>query len=134
MLNLTDPFYALLAVLIILEIKHFVFDYPLQTAYQLKNKGRYGHPGGILHSGLQALGTLAAFVVVTPTLALGAAIVVGEFLVHYHCDWAKDKIIRRLGSTSADREFWWAIGGDQLVHHLTYIVIAGILVGRMVGT
>lgn len=131
---MTDPFVALLVVLTILQVKHFVCDYPLQTAYQLRNKGTYGHPGGILHSGIQAAGTMTAFIAVTPTLALGAAIVVGEFLVHYHVDWAKSNFIRRAGYVPSDSAFWIAIGGDQLIHHLTYLVIGGVLVGVMVGT
>jgi hypothetical protein len=129
-----DPFYALLVVFTVLQIKHFIFDYPLQALYQLQNKGKYGHVGGVLHSGLHALGTMTIFLVVTPTLLLGVAIVAGEFLVHYHVDWAKDNIIRARGYKPTDREFWWAIGADQLLHHLTYVVIAGVLVGVMVGT
>ncbi len=131
---MSDPFYALLVVFTILQVKHFICDYPLQTLYQLKNKGRYGHPGGIIHSGIHALVTMTIFIVVTPTFLLGVAIVAGEFLVHYHVDWAKDNFIRKMGYTATDREFWWAIGADQLAHHLTYVVIAGVLVGAMVGT
>jgi hypothetical protein len=127
-----DPFTALIAVLIVLQIKHFVCDYPLQTLYMLRNKGTYLHPGGILHSGVHALGTISSFFVVTPTLLLGIAIVVGEFLAHYHVDWSKEQILRRRGYTAAQREFWWAIGADQLVHHLTYIAIATLLVTEMV--
>ena len=92
----------------------------------------YFHPGGILHSDLHVLGTIAAFFVVTPTLLLAAAILIGEFLVHYHVDWSKDQIIRRMGYTAAQREFWWAIGADQLIHHLTYIGISVVLVTEMV--
>ena len=128
-----DPFTALIAVLIVLEIKHFIFDYPLQTLFMLRNKGTYFHPGGIVHSGLHALGTTSAFFVVTPTLLLGVAIIVGEFLVHYHVDWSKEQIIRRMGYTASQSEFWWAIGADQLLHHLTYIAIAVVLVTQMVG-
>ena len=128
-----DAFTALIAVLIVLQVKHFLFDYPFQTLYMLRNKGTYFHPGGILHAGLHALGTIAAFFVVTPTLLLGAAIVIGEFLVHYHVDWSKEQIIKRRGYTAVQREFWWAIGADQLIHHLTYIGIAAILVTEMVG-
>ncbi|MCB1487779.1 MAG: DUF3307 domain-containing protein [Bauldia sp.] len=131
---MTNPFAALLVVMTILEVKHFVCDYPLQTSYQLNNKGKYGHPGGILHSGIQAAGTLFAFIAVTPTLFLGAAIVVVEFLIHYHTDWAKANFIRQAGYEVSDAKFWWAIGADQLVHHLTYIAIAGILVGLTIGT
>jgi hypothetical protein len=130
----TDPFWALLAVLTVLQVKHFIFDYPLQSVYQLQNKGTYGHPGGILHAGLHALGTMTVFLIVPPTLALGAAIVVGEFIVHYHLDWAKQQLNERYHLQPNRGEFWWLIGADQLGHHLTYIVIAGVLVGTMIGT
>jgi hypothetical protein len=123
-----DPIVALLAVFTVLQIKHFIFDYPLQTAYQLKNKGTYWHPGGILHSALHALGTATTFFIITPSLLLGLGICIGEFLLHYHIDWGKDQILRRIKSTSADRMFWWAIGFDQLLHHLTYVAIGAILV------
>jgi hypothetical protein len=128
---LTDPFTALLAVLVVLQFKHFICDYPLQTAYHLRNKGTYGHPGGIVHSGIHAAGTAVSFLVVPPTLPLGAAILASDFLIHYHVDWSKEQIIRRLKLTSADSGFWWAIGADQLMHHLTYLAIGGILVYEM---
>lgn len=126
--RVTDPIVALLVVFLILQVKHFIFDYPLQTAYELSNKGTYGHPGGVLHAALHALGTSAVFLVITPALAVGALILAGEFLIHYHVDWTKDHLMRWLGATAADRVFWWAIGADQLLHHLTYVAIATILV------
>lgn len=124
---MTDPGAALLAVILLLTLKHFVCDYPLQTSYQLKNKGTYGHPGGLLHAGIHAIGTTVSFIAITPSLALGALIVVGEFIVHYHLDWAKENVIRREGWTAKDANFWLALGVDQLAHHLTYIGIAAIL-------
>ncbi len=124
---MTQPLAALLVVLV-LEVKHFVFDYPLQTHYQLKYKEVYGHPGGILHAGLHVLGTGAAFLVITPPLAIGVAILAGEFLVHYHIDWGKGQVVRRSAVTVADNGYWWAIGADQLLHHVTYLVIAAVLV------
>lgn len=124
-----DPVHSLIAILVVLEIKHFICDYPFQTSRQLLNKGTYFHPGGIFHSGLHAFFTMAAFLVATPTLALGITIVLGEFLLHYHIDWLKEQIIRRAGWTATQREFWWAIGADQLLHHLTYIAIGALLVG-----
>lgn len=36
--------------------KHFIVDFPLQAfPYQYQNKGTYGHPGGLLHSGCISL-------------------------------------------------------------------------------
>ena len=126
---MNDPAHSLIAVFVILQIKHFVCDYLLQTPYQLLNKGIYLHPGGLLHAGLHALFTMGAFLVASPSVALGIAIVVGEFLIHYHIDWVKEQVIQRKGWDATQRNFWWAIGFDQLLHHLTYIVIAGLLVG-----
>ena len=132
-LNLRDPFTAVVAVLIVLQIKHFVCDFPLQTLKMVQSKGTYLHPAGMLHSAIHAVATTSAFFVVTPTLPLGLAIVVGEFLFHYHIDWGKEQINQRMGYTAAKTAFWWALGADQLVHHLTYIGIAVILVRAMVG-
>jgi hypothetical protein len=119
---------AIFAVLVILEVKHFLCDYPLQTKYQVTNKGTYGHPGGIIHAGLHVIGTSFAFLVMTPTFVVGAAILVGEYLVHYHIDWTKEQVMRRTGFKSTDSAFWWTLGTDQLFHHLTYVAITAILV------
>ncbi len=113
-------------LLLLLQMKHFVFDFILQTPYQLKNKGIYGHPGGILHSGLHAVGTGFVLLVMATPPGMLAAIVVGEFLVHYHIDWGKEQIMRRAGGTQ-NAFFWRMIGLDQLLHQLTYLAIAAIL-------
>lgn len=125
---MTDPIYLFALVLIVLEAKHFICDYTLQTSYQLLNKGTYLHPGGLVHAGLHALCTIPAFFVVMPTLSVGVGVVVGEFLVHYHIDWAKEQVIRHMGWTPMQDPFWWALGFDQLLHHWTYVVIAVVLV------
>jgi hypothetical protein len=113
-------------LLLLLQVKHFLFDFILQTPYQLKNKGTYGHPGGILHSGLHAVGTGVVLLVVATPPAMLVAIMVGEFLVHYHIDWAKEQITRRSGGAQ-NAFFWRMIGLDQFLHQLTYVAIAAIL-------
>jgi hypothetical protein len=124
---LTPAVQTVLTVLFVLEVKHFIFDYPLQTPYQLKNKATYGHPGGLLHAALHVLGTSAAFLIVQPGLGVGLAILAGEFLVHYHLDWGKGQIMKRSGLTVKDGPYWWAIGVDQLLHQLTYLAIAAVM-------
>jgi hypothetical protein len=123
----TDPTAAVLAVLLYLQVKHFLCDYPLQNHYQLQNKGTYGHPGGIIHSGLHAIFTIPIFLIIPTTFLIGAAIIVGEFIIHYNVDWTKQQLMERMGWKSMDREFWWGIGADQFVHHVTYIGIAAVL-------
>jgi hypothetical protein len=129
--HVTAAITALLLVFVVLQTKHFICDYPLQTLWMIKNKGTYGHPGGIIHSGIHALATTTAFLILTPTLLVGLGIMAGEFLLHYHIDWGKEQIIRRAHVTATDREFWWAIGFDQLLHHLTYIAIAAVLIATV---
>ena len=117
--------FALLAVLL---AKHYVFDFVLQTPYMFLNKGKYGHPGGILHAGLHALGSIAAIVILPPSFVIALAIVVGEFVIHYHVDWSKEQIERRLKLTGTDAGHYIVFGFDQLLHQLTYLGIAAILI------
>ena len=110
-------------------IKHFVVDFPLQGPYQWMNKGTYGHLGGILHAGLHGLATFLILVLVTfaplPSLLLAA----GDFLIHYHVDWAKMNINDKMGWKSNEHpEFWILLGLDQLAHMLTYIAIIALVV------
>lgn len=113
-------------LLLLLQLKHFLFDFVLQTPYQLKNKGTYGHPGGILHSGLHAVATALILLVLATPAATLVAIVAGEFVVHYHIDWGKEQITRRFGA-GQNAFFWRMIGLDQLLHQLTYVAIVAIL-------
>jgi hypothetical protein len=117
----------ILLVLLILQIKHYLCDYLLQSEYQYSNKGFYGHPGGILHAGLHALATIVVFAVITPSLQLGLAIVVGEFIAHYHLDWTKEQILRRRQWVFPQAQFWWVFGADQALHEITYLAIAALL-------
>jgi hypothetical protein len=122
---------AVLAALLVLQLKHYVFDYVLQTPYQFMNKGTYGHPGGFVHAGLHALGTILCFLVIPPSWGLGIAIIVGEFIVHYHVDWMKELFQRRANYTTADAGYWRIYGVDQLAHQLTYLVIVWLLAAQM---
>ena len=63
-------------------------------------------------------------------LALGIA--GAEFLLHYHVDWLKEQVTRRNGWTAQDRGFWFALGTDQLVHGLSYLVIVAVLIAYAV--
>lgn len=110
-----------LEILLLLSIKHFVIDFPLQTPVQYLNKGTYGHPGGILHSALHGIGTWLCLVWFTP-LAVHLAFV--DFVLHYHIDWAKMNLNKKLdlGPLTSEK-FWWLLGFDQLLHSLTYLAI-----------
>jgi hypothetical protein len=117
----------LLSSLALLEIKHFVCDFVLQTAYLYRNKGIYGHPAGFIHAGLHAAGSLPAILIISHSAGLVAAILTVEFLIHYHVDWLKlyfDKHYR-LGINQSI--YWMIFGADQLIHQITYIAILAAL-------
>lgn len=124
-----DPTQIALIVVLILLFKHLVCDFFLQTAYQYRNKGIYGHPGGLLHAGLHVLGTAFLFLYVNPGPKIVALILAGEFVVHYHIDWAKEQIVKRCKLTTEDSAFWWALGVDQFLHGATYVTIAWLALG-----
>jgi hypothetical protein len=56
----------------------------------------------------------------TPALLM-AGLLLAEAVIHYHIDWAKDGLNRRLGATPERRAFWVLTGTDQGLHQLTYV-------------
>ena len=118
----------LLAVGVLL-FKHTIADFYLQTSYQYLNKGIYGHPGGLLHSGIHVVLTpLVYFVLLPGSLLVALGLAVGEFIVHYHVDWLKEQLVNRNGWTVNDRAFWSSLGTDQFLHGLTYLAIIAVLI------
>jgi Protein of unknown function (DUF3307) len=109
--------------LFLLFIKHFICDFPLQAnPWMYRNKGTYMHPGGIVHAGIHAIGTL---LVLAPFIGSASVMYASiDMVVHYHIDWAKMNLSQRydLQPTNSER-FWILLGFDQLLHHTTYFVI-----------
>jgi len=118
----------ILAILTGLTFKHFLADFMLQRSYQFKNKGKYGHPGGILHAGIHGLGTLLVLAWFLP-FDLALAIAAVEIILHYHIDWAKVQLNSRLKlDPREDNEYWFLFGFDQFLHHMTYVGILLVIV------
>ena len=120
---------AVVLLLALFGVKHFIVDFLLQRKYQYANKGRYGHPGGILHAGLHGIATalvLWLFADINWILMMMAF----DAFLHYHIDWAKTNINTKMGWTATTHdEFWWLLGLDQLLHWLTYVAIIGWTIG-----
>jgi hypothetical protein len=111
-------------------IKHFICDYVLQFHYMVEQKGHYGARGGLEHAGIHALGTLAIFMLVFGwsghNLFVALELALLDAVIHYHIDWAKMKLGR--GLQPHDKKYWWFLGGDQMLHYMTYAFIIGLLV------
>ncbi len=131
---------ALLVLLALLTLKHFVADGPLQTDAQVVNKGRWLHPDGLAHAGLHAalsaavLGVWAAASGAQAAAGLMVALVIGEFVVHYAIDYGKCRIDDRCGFARAAEDghallitdkagFFSLLLADQALHALTYVAM-----------
>ncbi len=111
-----------LILITLLFTKHFIVDFPLQCKYQWSNKGTYGHPGGLVHSGLHGVATYFCLAWFAPLAAVYLA--VADMVIHYHIDWAKMNLNSKLGwGPNTHEQFWWLLGLDQYLHALTYIGI-----------
>ena len=139
----------LMALAVLLFLKHLLADGPLQTTHQVRNKGTFLHPAGLAHSGTHVLFTGICLLgwalaygkaVTTGLLWLFAGILVAEFLIHYFVDLAKVRVDRlykwsrvQVGPegqavlTIVDNKFFIAFLADQTLHSLTYVAILWIL-------
>lgn len=117
----------ILVIITLLFTKHFIVDFPLQNKFQWSNKGTYLHPGGLLHATLHDIGTWLCFAWYAPHAAGYLALIDG--VIHYHIDWAKMNLNKRLGwGPTTHEQFWWLLGLDQFLHALTYIGLVYMVV------
>lgn len=127
-------------LLILYQIKHFLADFPLQNEYMLKKF----LPGKefilplashcLIHSVITFLITLGA----TQKLPISLYLAALDFVVHFIMDRIKasPKLLGRFKPLTAkeymdssneqklhNKYFWWALGLDQGVHHLTHYLL-----------
>ena len=134
---------TIFVLLILFQIKHFIADYPLQTPYML---GKFKDKGWVLpllaHVGVHAGFT---FLIVVPFVGVFAALALAalDAVIHFVMDRVKasPKMLGRyqaltksefptatLEQKESNTKFWWALGLDQGVHHLTHYLIIFLVV------
>ena len=119
----------LLLGFLLLSVKHFVVDFPLQKPRHYLNKGTYGHPGGIEHALQHTIGTLFVIMSITGEWKLALAAAYFDGVIHYHVDWLKMNLNSLWGLRPDNSEkFWWLLGADQLAHYVTYVIILAFLI------
>jgi hypothetical protein len=99
----------------------------LQNEYQWSNKGKYFHPGGVLHSALHGLATFIIFSFVhfetNKPILFAFLLSTLDIFIHYHVDWIKTNVNKAFRYTQEDKGFWILLGIDQSLHFLTYIFL-----------
>jgi hypothetical protein len=112
--------------LLLLQIKHLIVDWCWQPAYEWQNKGTYGHWGGVRHALKNAVGTALCFVPFVDTqimLPMVITIAILDFVAHYHIDFGKVNLNKRMGwGATTHAKFWWLTGADQAAHQICYLL------------
>ena len=119
----------ILALLTLLQIKHWYADFKIQTYMQTVKKGVWLDPIGISHSCDHMWATMIALMVFTifiqPISALLIILIaVAEGIMHYFIDYVKVKYGCKDNTKPL---FWNQFGLDQLAHQLTYIIIVAVI-------
>lgn len=113
-------------LLIVFQVKHFISDFPLQNEYMLGKMQRHGWAVPLAcHASVHAIFTSIIVMFVNAELWWIALI---DFVVHFTVDRIKasPNMLNRWGPDN--KYFWWALGGDQMAHHLTHYYFIYLLI------
>lgn len=143
---------GLFSLLILFQLKHFLADYPFQTPYMLGKfkSGREWILPLFAHAGVHALFTFIIVYGVKVSPVLSGQLALIDFVIHATMDRIKASpgllgrfkalssremgVIKRGPSIPSqifpfqealrsNTYFWWSLGLDQMVHHLTHYYI-----------
>lgn len=118
---MSDVTSTMLLLFCLLQIKHMLADYFLQTSTMLAGRSAYLHLGRAQHAAVHAIGSAIAFAVVGAPALFILAICSVEWAVHFHIDWGKAKYSEMTQHGPKDAGYWRAAGLDQALHQFTYI-------------
>lgn len=113
-------------------LKHLAADFLLQTrwvAIGKQTEDRWLLPLSV-HAGLHAGLTGLIFSVAAPSLVWIAIV---DFVVHFAIDRAKAVVQSRLTLNPGKTGFWWLLGTDQTLHHLTHLCFVALLAASQTG-
>ena len=125
---MSDVLLLTLGVLACLQLKHFAADYLLQTSWIIAGKGHLDRPGGYAHAGIHAVLSIPALLLAGLELPKVAALCAAEFVLHFAIDHAKALLSMRSGKGPTTAVFWALHGGDQCIHHLSYLGMTAIAI------
>lgn len=119
---------TLFALLFAYQVKHFLADFALQTRWML---GKFRADWSFFwplaaHAGVHGALTLAICLVVDPELWWLCLV---DGVSHFILDRIKagPRWLGRFDDKN-DWPFWWAIGSDQMAHHLVHYLCIYMLV------
>lgn len=120
----TEQLTLVFLLLVIYQFKHFLADFPLQTEYMLR---KFRRTDWVLplsaHAGTHAISTLFIVAIFTQNILLAVGLAIFDFIIHFIMDRIKASpdLLGRWGPSES--KFWYMVGIDQMVHHLTHYTI-----------
>lgn len=121
------------AMLVCLQVKHFIADYLMQPKWILMGKRSLRSGGGYVHAAVHAVGSIPALLVPGLSGLQILTFVVAEFAVHYAIDFWKACMSGRSKAGPNNYAYWAMHGFDQLLHQLTYATIIFVAMWLTVG-
>lgn len=121
---------ALVGWFLALTVKHVVADFLLQTHWMAVGKDRaegWALPL-LVHCLIHGALTTLLVAAVAPRLWFVGLI---DFAIHIAIDRAKGFIVAHFGVTPDHTAFWWLIGVDQALHHVTGFALAILLAANL---
>ena len=115
--------------MLILTVKHVVADFLLQNtwmAYGKDAKKGWALPL-LVHCAIHGAIATLIFTVLVPRFWYFGLV---DFFIHLAVDRAKGFCVAHFNVTSDKKWFWWLIGIDQALHHLTDFGFAVIVAGN----
>lgn len=115
-------------LLFLFTIKHCIADVFLQTYHSSEGvyKERYLGWGGHRHYIEHGVCTVILLLFFTsPTMAILLGLL--DYAVHWHVDWGKTTIYKKLGYKRSEPRFWRLHTLDQILHFSTYGAIVWII-------
>ena len=116
----------IIAALVIFLAKHLAADFLLQTAWMANGKEQ---PSGwffplLAHVAVHAASTAIIFAILAPAYLWMTAV---DFVVHFAIDRGKGLLNRFFDNDPTKTGFWWLLGIDQTLHHLTHLGFAVLI-------
>ncbi|SFL74739.1 Protein of unknown function [Bradyrhizobium sp. NFR13] len=120
---------GLVGWMLVLTVKHVIADFLLQNAWMAMGKDqRTGWALPLLvHCAIHGVLTTLFVAAVQPKLWFIGLV---DFAIHITIDRAKGLCVSHFGVTQGHRWFWWLIGIDQALHHLTDFFLAIFIVAN----
>jgi len=124
-----DPIVSIFVLLVIFQVKHFLCDFPLQGKYMLGKFKKVGWMKPLFaHTAVHSVATFIISLAFTQTFVLSLALAAFDFVIHFIMDRVKASPDLLGRFDIKNKYFWWSLGLDQSVHHLTHYAIIACIV------